>query len=290
MTEPLSPQYDPAAIEAPLYAWWQERGLYRVEAAGSRHAVRRPDAAAERHRGAARRPRPQQHHPGRAGPLRADARAARTVGSRHRPRRHCHAERGGTNAGQGRRHPFRHRARGVRGAGVGIRARDRWHHPRPAQGARMQLRLVAHLLHARRRSLPRRARGLRAALRQGADLPRQVHHQLVSALPDRAQQRRSREGRPRRPDLVPALSAGRRIGAHHRRHHPPRDDARRHRRRGAPRRRALPPPRGPRRAAAVERPAGADRQRRRSRPGVRHRRREADTGARRHRLRDRRTP
>ncbi len=34
MTEPLSPQYDPAAIEAPLYAWWQERDLYHVDAAG----------------------------------------------------------------------------------------------------------------------------------------------------------------------------------------------------------------------------------------------------------------
>ncbi len=32
MTEPLAPQYDPSAIEAPLYAWWQEQGLYHVAA------------------------------------------------------------------------------------------------------------------------------------------------------------------------------------------------------------------------------------------------------------------
>jgi len=32
VTEPLAPQYDPSAIEAPLYQWWQERGFYRVPA------------------------------------------------------------------------------------------------------------------------------------------------------------------------------------------------------------------------------------------------------------------
>jgi valyl-tRNA synthetase len=32
MTEPLAPQYDPAAIEAPLYARWQAQQLYRVPA------------------------------------------------------------------------------------------------------------------------------------------------------------------------------------------------------------------------------------------------------------------
>ncbi|MES2123068.1 MAG: valine--tRNA ligase [Gemmatimonadota bacterium] len=35
MTEPLAPQYDPSAIEAPLYAWWQERGFYHVDANGA---------------------------------------------------------------------------------------------------------------------------------------------------------------------------------------------------------------------------------------------------------------
>ncbi len=32
MSEPLAPQYDPAAIEGPLYQWWQERGFYHVAA------------------------------------------------------------------------------------------------------------------------------------------------------------------------------------------------------------------------------------------------------------------
>ena len=35
MTEPLAPQYDPSQIEAPLYTWWQERGLFRPEAMGA---------------------------------------------------------------------------------------------------------------------------------------------------------------------------------------------------------------------------------------------------------------
>ena len=39
MTEPLAPQYDPAQIEAPLYAWWQARGLFRPE-----HAPAGPSA------------------------------------------------------------------------------------------------------------------------------------------------------------------------------------------------------------------------------------------------------
>jgi valyl-tRNA synthetase len=32
MTEPLSPQYNPVAIESPLYAWWRERGLFAPDA------------------------------------------------------------------------------------------------------------------------------------------------------------------------------------------------------------------------------------------------------------------
>ncbi len=32
MTDPLAPQYDPRAIEGPLYQWWQEQGFYRASA------------------------------------------------------------------------------------------------------------------------------------------------------------------------------------------------------------------------------------------------------------------
>ena len=90
-----------------------------------------------------------------------------------------------------------------------------------------QLRLDAHLLHPRRGALARGARGVRAAVREGPDLPRPLRHPLVPALPHVALRRRGgvrgRDGHA----LAPALSAGGRRGAHvDRRHDAPRDDAR----------------------------------------------------------------
>ncbi len=46
-----------------------------------------------------------------------------------------------------------------------------------------QLRLVPRTLHARRGTVARRARGLRAPVRKGPHLSRRVHGELVSALP-----------------------------------------------------------------------------------------------------------
>jgi valyl-tRNA synthetase len=54
MTAPLAPQYDPTDIEAPLYAWWQERGLFRPEAGGGEPYVIMmppPNVTAELHVG-----------------------------------------------------------------------------------------------------------------------------------------------------------------------------------------------------------------------------------------------
>src|SRR3954466_5073229 len=58
MTEPLAPQYDPAQIEAPLYAWWQAQGLFRPEHAPSGPAAEPyvvmmppPNVTAELHAG-----------------------------------------------------------------------------------------------------------------------------------------------------------------------------------------------------------------------------------------------
>ena len=44
MTEPLTPQYDPAAIEAPLYQWWMDRGIFHpdADAAGDAYVVQMP--------------------------------------------------------------------------------------------------------------------------------------------------------------------------------------------------------------------------------------------------------
>ena len=58
MTEPLAPQYDPDQIEAPLYAWWQDRGLFRPEHAPAGSAAEPyvimmppPNVTAELHAG-----------------------------------------------------------------------------------------------------------------------------------------------------------------------------------------------------------------------------------------------
>ncbi|HUF35143.1 MAG TPA: valine--tRNA ligase [Gemmatimonadales bacterium] len=56
MTAPLAPQYDPSDIEAPLYTWWQERGLFRPEAVpggGAPYVIMMPppNVTAELHAG-----------------------------------------------------------------------------------------------------------------------------------------------------------------------------------------------------------------------------------------------
>ncbi|MEI2721058.1 MAG: class I tRNA ligase family protein [Gemmatimonadales bacterium] len=81
MTDPLAPQYDPRAIEAPLYRWWQERGFYTVDAnaPGEPYVIQIPPpnvTGGAAHAGHA----PQQHPAGRADPLRADARSQRRSG------------------------------------------------------------------------------------------------------------------------------------------------------------------------------------------------------------------
>ena len=91
--------------------------------------------------------------------------------------------------------PLRPGPRGVRGAGLGLRARDRRRHPGAAQGHR---RSAATGRAPTSRSTTELSRAVRevfvAAAREGADLSRQVHHQLVPALPHRPLQRGGGEG------------------------------------------------------------------------------------------------
>ncbi|HEX9054556.1 MAG TPA: valine--tRNA ligase [Gemmatimonadales bacterium] len=42
MTEPLAPQYNPAAIESGLYRWWMERGLFAPGARGTPYVIMMP--------------------------------------------------------------------------------------------------------------------------------------------------------------------------------------------------------------------------------------------------------
>ena len=84
--------------------------------------------------------------------------------------------------------------------------RDRRHAFSSSSRRSAARRLVAHVLHARRGSLAGGARGLRPALREGADLPRPLHHQLVPPLPHRPLQRGGGEGGGGRAALAPPLS------------------------------------------------------------------------------------
>jgi len=69
----LSPQYDPHAVERPLYRRWVERGVFtaRVDSAKPPYVIVIPR---QRHRRAAHGPGAEQRDAGRAHPVRADAR------------------------------------------------------------------------------------------------------------------------------------------------------------------------------------------------------------------------
>ncbi len=194
MSTELPPQYQPAEIERALYC------LVGIPAAlaGQRRRpperVRRHAPAAQRHRQSSHGARAQSDHPGRPGPVRADAGARGPLAPRHRSRRDRHPERGGAEpAGRGT-HPIRPGTRCVRGTRLVSRSRHRPDDSPADARDRLLLRLVPDLLHPGRRALPGGPGGLRPAVREGPDLPGQVHHQLVSPMPDRALQRGGGEG------------------------------------------------------------------------------------------------
>ncbi len=109
MTEPLAPQYDPRAIEGPLYQWWQDREFYtaRADAPGEPYVIQipPPNVTAVLHVGHGLNNTIQDvlirfaRMRGRNGAL----------GTRHRPRRHRDAERRREAPRQGRPDPLRHR-------------------------------------------------------------------------------------------------------------------------------------------------------------------------------------
>ncbi len=258
-----------------------------------RRALQHHDPAAERDGLAAYGPRPQQHAPGRARPLRAPARQGRAVAARHGPRRHRHPDGSGApprRAAAAR--PAQLGPAGIRPPGLGVEGGIRRHHRQPAQAARRLLRLVAGALHHGRGPVEGRPEGLRRPARAGPDLPRQAPGELGPEVPDRDLRPRGAAGRGEGPSLALRLSGGGRgrhrdRRDHHGRHHPARDHAGRHRRGGPPGGRALPGARRQAAAPAARRPPDPDRGRRvfRSREG--HRRGQDHPGARLQRLRGR---
>ena len=179
------------------------------------------------------------------------------------------------------------RPRGVRRARVALARAVRQHDHRPVQAARRVVRLRRGALHARRGVRPRRPEGLRRALREGPDLPRQLPRQLGSGLAVGDLGPRGRGPRGHRHPLLRRLSAGVRPRLGHGRDRAPGDDARRHRDRRAPRRRPLHAAGGGDRDPADRRPPAADHRRRLRQARVRHRRAEDHARPRPERLRDR---
>ena len=292
MSEPLAPQYDPAAIEADLYRRWLGADLFRADARDPGEALRDHDAAAQRDGGAARGPRPQQHRPGRRSSASSGCAAANTLwlpGTDHagiatqNVVERVLAKEGKTRFDLGRE-------RFVERVWAHVQ-RDRRRDPRAAQGHRRELRLEPHLLHARRRPLARGARGVRPAVREGARLSRASTSSTGARAasprsPTRRRRRRRWTGRSGTSGIrwldgsgyvtVATTRPETMLGDTGVAVHP--DDTRYA---------ALV---GQVAAAAAGGPGNPDRRRRRDRPRLRHRRREGDAGARPDRLRDRPAP
>ncbi len=212
--------------------------------------------------------------PGPVHPPRADAGQAGQVDLRHRPRRHRHPGQGRAGAG-GRGHQQGGAGpRGVRRPGVGVAARVR----RPDQPAVPQPGRVAGLrgraLHHGRGVRARGAGGVRAPVREGPDLPRQLHGQLGPGHPLGHLRPRGRAAQRGRHALRDRLPAGVGLGLGHRGHGAARDDAGRHRHRGEPGRRALHAADRRARHAAAGGPVAADHRRRVREDRLRHRRAE----------------
>ena len=224
-------------------------------------------------------------------PLPPDARAAREVDPRHRPRRHRHPDAGREAARAPRARAARRSAarRSSSACGSGARSTAA-RSSSSSSGSGASLRLRRRALHARRGLRRGRAEGLRRPLRQGPDLPRQLHGQLGpgprSAISDLEVEEREVTDTLYYVDYP--LESG--SGSHHGRDGAAGDDARRHRDRGAPRRRALHAAGRRDGDPAARRAAAEDHRRPLRQAGVRHGRAEDHAGPRPQRLRDRPQP
>ena len=229
------------------------------------------DPAAQRDRCPAYGSCAQRRNAGRASAVEPDAGPQHALDPRSRPCRDRHPGGGGEGAAGGRHEPARARTRRLRGAGLGLEGALRLADRRAVQAPRRFLRLRAGAVHARRGIRAGRVPGLRAPLREGLHLPRQLHGQLGPRLALGDLRPRGREPRGHRHAVLDRLP-GRGDGAGaDGGHGTPGDDARRHRRCRSPRRRALSRSgRRPLHAAAGRAPA-ADHRRRARRPRIRHR-------------------
>ena len=182
----LDKTYGPREVEAKLYPEWEQSGAFANNVQSNADALHHHDAAAERHRLPAHRPRAEQHPAGHADPLRAACAAASAVAARHRPCRHRHPDGGRAPAG-------RSRASSRRELGRDAFVEKVWEWKAESGGTiTSQLRrLGASRDWARERFTM--DEGLSAAVRKvfvaaaprGPDLPRQAAGELGPAVPDR---------------------------------------------------------------------------------------------------------
>ena len=193
------------------------------------------------------------------------------MGAWHRPRRHCHADRGRAPARTAEDQPPRPGPQELRGPRVGVEGAVGLHHHATDAPPGRQRRLGPRVLHHGRQAVGRGHRHLRAAVRAGPDLPRQAPGELGPGAEVRRVRPGSRKRGGRRLPLahpLPPVGRQRLLG---RGHHAAGDHAGRHRRHGAPGRRTL---RGPHRqagAAAAVRPRDPGDCRCLCRPRIRHR-------------------
>jgi hypothetical protein len=139
-------------------------------APGRRARVLHPAAAPQRDRHAAHGPCVQPDDHGQPHALPPHARLQHGLGARHRPRGHCHADRGGAPAAGARHQPPRHGPHPPRGTqefcrqGVGVERAQRQHHHHADAPHGRQRGLEPRILHHGRKALQGGDRHLREAV------------------------------------------------------------------------------------------------------------------------------
>ena len=143
----LDKTFNPKDVEGRIYAQWEASGAFKPRPPPGRRALLHRDPAAQCHRAAAYRPRPQQHPAGHPGPLRAHARQGCAVAAGHRPCRHRHPADRRAPAGRTADEPHRPGPREIPGRSVEVEGRIRRRHCRAAAPAGRQRRLEPRTLH-----------------------------------------------------------------------------------------------------------------------------------------------
>ena len=98
--------------------------------------------------------------------------------SGHRPRRHCHPDRGGAPVARAKNQPPRPGPRSLHRQGVGVEREVRQHHHQPDAPHGRHRGLEPRVLHHGPQAVQNGDRNLCAALRAGPDLPRQAPGEL----------------------------------------------------------------------------------------------------------------